>query len=86
MSESLLIAIITGLITASASVLSAVIANAKSRAVLEKELAYQQKQIDELKKDVKEHNNYAHEIPLMNERLEHLKEDMTHVRNIVEKR
>lgn len=61
MSES----IITALITSGLTLFGVIVANGKSQAVTETRL-------DELTREVREHNNFAHRIPVMEEQIKSL--------------
>ena len=70
MTESIIAAIITGGLT----LLGVIIANSKSQAVTETEL-------DELTREVREHNNFARRMPVVEEQIKvinHRIEDLEH--------
>ena len=59
MAESIIVAIITGILTLAGVLIS----NSKSQAVVEE-------QVKELTREVREHNNFAKRIPVVEEQLE----------------
>lgn len=70
MTESIIVAIITGGLT----LLGVIIANSKSQAVTETKL-------DELTREVREHNNFARRMPVVEEQIKvinHRIEDLEH--------
>lgn len=72
MAESIIVAIITGVLT----LVGVLISNSKSQAVMEE-------RVDELTREVREHNNFAKRMPVVeeqlkvaNHRISDLEEDM----------
>lgn len=75
MSESLLIAIIPSVITGVLTVFGVVVSNKTSQAVTEAK-------IEELTREVREHNNFAKRMPVVEEKIENLTEKVNHFHNI----
>ena len=69
MTESIIIALITGSIT----LVGVLIANSKSQAVTETKL-------EELTREVREHNNFAKRMPVVESKLERLTDDVEELR------
>lgn len=61
MTESIIVAIISGLLT----LVGVIVANSKSQAVTETRL-------DELTREVREHNNFARRMPVLEERMDEM--------------
>ena len=75
MSESLLIAIIPSFITGIITIVGVVISNKTSQAVTDTK-------IEELTREVREHNNFAKRMPVVEEKIENLTEKVNHFHNI----
>ena len=60
--NEIMVAIITGLFTGGITLISVLIANGKSQAIMKTELA-------ELTREVREHNNFAKRIPVVEEQI-----------------
>lgn len=75
MSESLLIAIIPSLITGALTVLGVVVSNKTSQAVTDTK-------IEELTREVREHNNFAKRMPVVEEKIANIEEKVNHFHNI----
>lgn len=67
---NLLIAIVTGLLTVVATVITVSGGNNKIEAELEKHEAVQDEKITELTREVRQHNEFASRIPRIEERLD----------------
>lgn len=61
MTESIIVAIVSGLLT----LVGVIVANSKSQAVTETRL-------DELTREVREHNNFARRMPVLEERMDEM--------------
>jgi hypothetical protein len=61
--------IITALITGAITLVGVIISNSKSQAVTETRL-------DELTREVREHNNFARRMPVVEEQIKDVKEDI----------
>ena len=75
MSESLLIAIIPSVITGVLTVVGVIASNKTSQAVTDTKL-------EELTREVREHNNFAKRMPVVEEKIENLTEKVNHFHNI----
>ena len=75
MSESLLIAIIPSVITGVLTVFGVIVSNKTNQAVTEAK-------IEELTREVREHNNFAKRMPVVENEIENLIEKVNHFHNI----
>lgn len=75
MSESLLIAIIPSVITGVLTVFGVIVSNKTNQAVTEAK-------IEELTREVREHNNFAKRMPVVEKEIENLIEKVNHFHNI----
>lgn len=75
MSESLLIAIIPSVITGVLTIVGVVVSNKTSQAVTDTK-------IEELTREVREHNNFAKRMPVVEEKIENLTEKVNHFHDI----
>lgn len=75
MSESLLIAVIPSVITGALTVLGVVVSNKTSQAVTDTK-------IEELTREVREHNNFAKRMPVVEEKIANIEEKVNHFHNI----
>ena len=75
MSESLLIAIIPSVITGVLTIVGVIASNKTSQAVTDTK-------IEELTREVREHNNFAKRMPVVEEKIENLTEKVNHFHDI----
>ena len=75
MSENLLIAIIPSVITGVLTVFGVIVSNKTNQAVTEAK-------IEELTREVREHNNFAKRMPVVEKEIENLIEKVNHFHNI----
>ena len=75
MSESLWIAIIPSVITGVLTVIGVVVSNKTSQAVTDTK-------IEELTREVREHNNFAKRMPVVEEKIANIEEKVNHFHNI----
>lgn len=75
MSESLLIAVIPSVITGILTVVGVVASNKTSQAVTDTK-------IEELTREVREHNNFAKRMPVVEEKIANIEEKVNHFHNI----
>lgn len=71
-------AIITALITGGVTLLGVIIANGKTQAVMETK-------VDELTREVREHNNFARRVPLLEAQVETLRGDIRELQTLHER-
>ena len=69
MSEAVLAALITGIISLVGTVITVLAANNKTQAALKVSQAVMDTKIDELTREVREHNNFARRMPVVEEQI-----------------
>ena len=72
MSEGIVIAIITGVLTLIGTIITVVIGNNKSLAAMDKNQAVTDTKLDALTEEVKRHNNFAQRIPVIENQIQNL--------------
>lgn len=81
MDVSSYISIATGIVTILATVIAIVKSNEKIRTELEMKVKSQQYQLQEMKDTIKEHNNYAKEIPVIKTELKYITQMVGELKN-----
>lgn len=76
MSEAVLVALITGAFTLAGSVIAIVTATKKQAIEMDKKLAVMESKMDDMKEDIKSHNQYA---KMFSENIPAIKQHMTDV-------
>ena len=82
--EGIIAAIITGVLSLIGVVISNLAANAKMSKDLEKAQAVTDTKIEELTREVREHNNFARRVPVLEEKAkvaDHRVSDLEHINN-----
>lgn len=82
--EGIIAAIITGILSLIGVVISNLAANAKMSKELEKAQAVTDTKIEELTREVREHNNFAKRVPVLEEKAkvaDHRISDLEHINN-----
>nr|DAQ25755.1 MAG TPA: hypothetical protein [Caudoviricetes sp.] len=82
--EGIIAAIITGVLSLIGVVISNLAANAKMAKELEKAQAVTDTKIEELTREVREHNNFAKRVPVLEEKAkvaDHRISDLEHINN-----
>ncbi|CDA89331.1 putative uncharacterized protein [Ruminococcus sp. CAG:563] len=82
--EGIIAAIITGVLSLVGVVISNLAANAKMSKDLEKAQAVTDTKIEELTREVREHNNFAKRVPVLEEKAkvaDHRISDLEHINN-----
>lgn len=80
--EGIIAAIITGVLSIIGVVISSLAANAKMQKKLEKAQAVTDTKIEELTREVREHNNFAKRVPVLEEKAkvaDHRISDLEHI-------
>lgn len=77
MSEAVTVALITGLITLIGNILAIISSSRKTANNLEKAQAVTDTKIDELTREVREHNNFASRIPVIEARIDNLEKKVS---------
>ena len=80
MSEAIIVALITGLLSLAGVIITSVISNQKIQAEIKAEIktaiAVQDTKIDELTREVRRHNNFAERMPVVENEIKHIKDDI----------
>jgi uncharacterized membrane-anchored protein YhcB (DUF1043 family) len=76
LSEAILIALITGAFSLAGSIIAIVSTTRKQAADMDKKLAVMEAKMDDMKEDIKSHNNYAQ---MFSENIPAIKQHMTDV-------
>lgn len=82
--EGIIAAIVTGVLSLIGVVISNIAANAKMSKELEKAQAVTDTKIEELTREVREHNNFARRVPVLEEKAkvaDHRISDLEHINN-----
>ena len=74
--EGIVTTIISSVCLLIGTVITVVVTNSKLKRELELKQQFQQSEIDELKQSIKEHNNYAKSIPVIETEIEFIKSMM----------
>lgn len=82
MSEGIIIALITGAVTLLTGLLSSFIASKKALSCVEKAQAVTDTKLEELTREVREHNNFAKRMPVVEEQIKVINH---RIKNIEEK-
>lgn len=72
MSEGIVVAIITGVLTLIGTIITVIIGNNKSLAAMDKNQAVTDTKLDVLTEEVKRHNNFAQRIPVIENQIQNL--------------
>ena len=72
MSEGIVVAIITGVLTLIGTIITVIIGNNKSLAAIDKNQAVTDTKLDALTEEVKRHNNFAQRIPVIENQIQNL--------------
>lgn len=72
MSDGVIIAIITGLLTLVGTIITVIVGNSKSMAAMEKNQAVTDTKLEALTDEVKKHNNFAQRLPVVEANIEAL--------------
>lgn len=77
MTEAVIVALITGLVTLIGNILAIVSSSRKTANNLEKAQAVTDTKIDELTREVRDHNGFASRIPVIEARLDNLEKKVS---------
>lgn len=72
MTEAIIIAIITGGISLVGTIITVLAANHKTEQALQVSQAVTDTKLDELTREVREHNNFARRLPVVEEQIKHI--------------
>lgn len=76
MSETIVVALITGGLSLAGVIISNIISNRKTQAQLEKHQAVTDTKIEELTREVREHNNFAKRMPVVENDIKHINDEI----------
>ena len=82
MSDELLIAIISGFVAIISGFISSFIGSSKAISYVEKSQAVFDTKLADLTREVREHNNFAKRMPVVEEKISNLEEKVNHFHNI----
>lgn len=75
--EAIIVALITGGLSLAGVIISNVISNRKVEAKLEMAQAVTDTKIEELTREVREHNNFARRMPVLENEIQHINAEIT---------
>ena len=81
MDSTIIATIISNLFTLLGVIITVVASSAKNKALMQQKIDYQQEQLNEMKEDIKEHNNYATNIPVIKAEISNIKETLSEIKN-----
>lgn len=81
MDAAIITSIISSLCTLIGVIITVSVSAKKQRTEMELNQRYQQKEIDEIKQQLKTHNDYANKIPVMQTELQFIRDDVTEIRS-----
>ena len=81
MDAAIITSIISSLCTLIGVIITVSVSAKKQRTEMELNQRYQQKEIDEIKQQLKVHNDYANKIPVMQTELQFIRDDVTEIRS-----
>ena len=81
MDSTIIATIISNLFTLLGVIITVVASSAKNKALMQQKIEYQQSQLNEMKEDIKEHNNYATNIPVIKTEISNIKETLSEIKN-----
>lgn len=81
MDSTIIATIISNLFTLIGVIITVVASSAKNKALMQQKIEYQQQQLNEMKEDIKEHNNYATNIPVIKAEISNIKETLSEIKN-----
>ena len=81
MDTTIIATIISNLFTLLGVIITVVASSAKNKALMQQKIDYQQEQLNEMKEDIKEHNNYATNIPVIKAEISNIKETLSEIKN-----
>lgn len=81
MTGTIIASIITGVLALAGVIITNVAGNNKMQNSLDKQQAVTDTKIDELTREVREHNNFARRMPVIEEKIESLDKRITNIEN-----
>lgn len=81
MDTTIIVTIISNVFTLLGVIITVVASSSKNKALMQQKIEYQQSQLNEMKEDIKEHNNYATNIPVIKTEISNIKETLSEIKN-----
>lgn len=81
MDSTIIATIISNMFTLLGVIITVVASSAKNKALMQQKIDNQQTQLNEMKEDIKEHNNYAVNIPVIKAEISNIKETLSEIKN-----
>ena len=81
MEQAIITSIITSACTLLGVIITVIVSSRKTKTEMELTQKQQQKEIEEIKKQLKEHNNYATAIPVIQTELEFIRETLNDIKH-----
>ena len=85
MSDGVIVAIITGVLTLAGTVITVLVGNSKTNETIKINQAVTDTKLDALTDEVKQHNNFAQRMPVVEEQIKvinHRLEDLEHAKGV----
>lgn len=79
--EQIIVTIISSVCMLIGTIITVIVSNNKLRTELELKQKFQQEQIDAMKKDIKEHNDYAKRMPVIETELTFIRQMIEEIKN-----
>lgn len=83
MDATIITSIITSACTLIGVIITVVVSSRKTKTEMEMQQKYQQREIEEIKKQLETHNNYAVQIPVIQTELSFIRENLTEIKKKV---
>lgn len=83
MDAAILTSIISSAATLAGVIITVVVSGKKTKTEMEMQQKYQQQEIEEIKKQLETHNNYAVQIPVIQTELSFIRENLTEIKKKV---
>lgn len=80
METAIIVSIITSVCSLIGVIITVVVGNKKKKTELELYQKFQSQQIEEIKAQLKTHNDYANKIPVMQTELQYIRESITEIK------
>lgn len=81
MESSIIVALITGIFTVISVIITNVNGNKKIETTLDKQQAVTDTKLEELTREVREHNNFARRMPVVEEKIDNLEKRVSKLEN-----
>lgn len=81
MDSVIISSVITSVLTLIGVIITVVVSSSKNKVLIEQQIKSLQHEIEEMKADIKEHNNYATSIPVIKTEITHFKETLSEIKS-----